>query len=153
MGDGRPENGSRGPGRRLRVLWANPYLPGLGYYNMELWVYDNPSGLLLARKSWDANSCRVEVFAGQVNLMQCPPNVFETATTFGKLTVQPLTTQCIEIRPQQPNASTILSHLKPGEGITWEADGRKFNGTADSSGLVLLSATASGKVCQGNHKH
>jgi hypothetical protein len=146
-----PKTAREGPGVAYEFLWANPYLPGLGYYNMDPWVYDPQSALLLARKSWDVSSCWVEVFAGRVNSFQCPPRLLETATTFGKLTVQPLTAQCVEIQPR-PNASTILSSLRPGEGVTWEADGRKFNGTADRSGLLLLSAMASGKVCQDNHK-
>lgn len=147
-----PRMAREGPGVAYEFLWANPYLPGLGYYNMDPWVYDQPSGLLLARKSWDANSCWVQIFHDKADTFQCAPQVLDVAATFGKLTLQPVTDECTEIKPQA-NRTTILRGLRPGAAIAWEDHEKKFTGSADQSGLFLLSATASGKACTVERKN
>jgi hypothetical protein len=141
-----PKMEREGPGVAYEFLWANPYLPGLGYYNMDPWVYDQPSGLLLARKSWDASSCWVQIFHDKADTFQCAPQVLDGAAVFGKLTLQPVKDECTEIKPQV-NRTTILRGLHPGTTIAWEEQGKKFSGSADQSGLFLLSAMASGKAC------
>ncbi len=40
-------------GAPYEFLWANPYLPGLSYYNAPLVYYDPDRALLIARSSWD----------------------------------------------------------------------------------------------------
>jgi hypothetical protein len=142
-----PKRVQDGPGVAYEFLWANPYLPGLGYYNMDLWVYDQPAGLLLARKSWDSDSCWVSVFRGESSMRQCPPNVLDTSARFGKLTLIPMTQPCVELTGQ-PTETTILSHLRPDTRLEWEANDEKLNTTADASGLALVSSSVTGKVCR-----
>ena len=146
-----PKMVREGPGVAYEFLWANPYLPGLGYYNMDPWTYDAPSGLLIARESWDADSCWVEVFRGRKTALQCPPRVLEDASVFGKLTIRPLIGQCMDVA-QKPGNSTLLSHLTPEAPVTWQENGRTFNGTADPSGFFLMSSMASGQFCQNRDK-
>jgi hypothetical protein len=129
-------------------LWANPYLPGLGYYNMDLWAYDAPSGLLLTRKSWNAESCWVSIFHQQVQSFQCAPHTLDSPVTFGKLILQPLGEECLDVKPESVN-SMIVSKLTPGAPVTWQSqDGKKMTSNADPSGLFLLSNAATGKFCQ-----
>ena len=45
-----------GPGVAYEFLWADPYLPGIAYQNMDPWTYD-AAGSLFARANWDAKSC------------------------------------------------------------------------------------------------
>jgi hypothetical protein len=146
-----PKVVSDGPGVAYEFLLANPYLPGLGYYNMDLWVYDPPSSLLLARKSWDNDSCWVRISKGKTELLQCPPDVLEKPAQFGKLNLIPMKEQCLDV-PAQSNGSVILSHLPPGRELAWEANAEKFKTRADAGGLALISSTVSGKVCQVNPK-
>ena len=48
-----PKQQKEGPGVAYEFLWADPYLPGLGYFNMEPWVYLRDSGFLIARSNWE----------------------------------------------------------------------------------------------------
>lgn len=146
-----PKVVSEGPGVAYEFLLANPYLPGLGYYNMDLWVYDAPSSLLLTRKSWDENSCWVSISKGETKLLQCPPGLLSKTAQFGKLTLTPMRDQCVDLTGQV-NGSTILSHLTPGSELTWTANDEKFKTYADASGLALVSATVTGKICQVKEK-
>lgn len=136
-----------GPGVAYEFLWANPYLPGLGYYNMSRWFYDPVSGLLLARQSWDANSCWVSIFHGKVDTLQCAGDILNVPAKFGKLTLMPMKEKCAEISAQ-PGEAVILSQLHPGAKLAWEANGEKYKTQADASGLALVSMSAAGRVCQ-----
>jgi len=147
-----PKMARDGPGVAYELLWANPYLPGLGYYNMDLFAYDPGSSLLVARKSWDANSCWISAFHGHVDSLQCPPALLDSAASFGRLTVLPLKEQCVPVK-EQANAVTLLSGLQPGMGVAWEDQGKKLTATADASGNIMLSSTASGRVCRVDGKH
>ncbi len=51
-----------GPGVAYELLWADPYLPGVGYQNMEPWVYDD-HGRLFARANWEAKQLLGRDFA------------------------------------------------------------------------------------------
>jgi hypothetical protein len=56
-------------GAPYEFLWANPYLPGLSYYHMPLFLHDEKRGELYLRSSWDDDAVwlgsrpgRAEVF-------------------------------------------------------------------------------------------
>jgi hypothetical protein len=146
-----PKMVREGPGVAYEFLWADPYLPGLGFYNMEPWVYDRPSGLLLARSSWDANACRISLYHGNLKSFQCPANPPAASQEFGKLTLVPLERQCVTVPPQK-GRTYILSNLQPKATVQWQNDRSKLNGTADASGLFRVSAETVGKVCRANAK-
>lgn len=146
-----PKTVHEGPGVAYELLWANPYLPGLGYYNMQPWVYDQPSGLLLARSSWDNSACRISMFRGALQTLGCPSDVRTARTEFGKLTLVPLKQSCATV-PAQGDRTFIMSGLKPGATVQWQENGKKVSRQADVSGLFELSAETTGKVCQSNSK-
>jgi hypothetical protein len=114
---------------------------------MDLFAYDPGSSLLLARKSWDANSCWISSFHGHVDSLQCPAGLLDVAATFGRLTLLPLKEQCADVKPRN-TAVTILSNLQPGAVVSWDEQGKKLTATADSGGDVMLSSTASGRICR-----
>lgn len=146
-----PKMAREGPGVAYELLWANPYLPGLGYYNMSLFAYDPGSSLLLARKSWDPDSCWISIFKGHADLLQCPAGMLDSPTTFGTLSLVPVKEQCMQVKPSI-NTVTILSGLEPGGGVVWEEQGKKFTATADSGGNLMVSSTASGRLCRASGK-
>lgn len=146
-----PKVAREGPGVAYEFLWANPYLPGLGYYNMDLWAYDSGSSLLLMRKSWDANSCWASDFRGHIDTVQCPSGLFDAPATFGRLTVLPMKEHCAEVKARANNV-TILSGLAPAAVLAWEEQDHKLTATADAGGNVLLSSTTSGRVCRAEEK-
>jgi hypothetical protein len=53
-------------GAPYEFLWANPYQPGLSYYNVPLVYYNPRSGRLFVRSSWEDNAEWFGVFDGAV---------------------------------------------------------------------------------------
>jgi len=51
-------------GAPYEFLWANPYQPGLSYYQVPLVYYDARSGRLFVRSSWEDDAEWFGVFAG-----------------------------------------------------------------------------------------
>jgi hypothetical protein len=49
-------------------LWANPYQPGLSYYNAPLSVHDDLLGRLFARSSWNDDALWAGYFDGQLQV-------------------------------------------------------------------------------------
>ena len=59
-----------GFGVPYEFLWANPYQPGLSYFQMPLVYHDSRSGHLFARTSWDENATWIGYFDGQLQLFR-----------------------------------------------------------------------------------
>lgn len=56
-----------GPGSSFyEFLWANPYLPGLSYYNAALRFYDPALGKVFVRSSWEDDAEWAGSFGGQL---------------------------------------------------------------------------------------
>lgn len=51
-------------------LWANPYQPGLSYFQMPLVFHDAVSGHVFARSSWDENAVWIGLFDGHLQLFR-----------------------------------------------------------------------------------
>jgi hypothetical protein len=51
-------------------LWANPYQPGLSYFQMPLIFHDGATGHVFARTSWDENATWVGYFDGHLQLFR-----------------------------------------------------------------------------------
>jgi hypothetical protein len=57
----------RGPlGIPYEFLWANPYQPGLSYYNLPLAVHDQILGRVFLRSRWDDDAVWLGYFDGQL---------------------------------------------------------------------------------------
>ncbi len=51
-------------------LWANPYQPGLSYFQMPLVYHDARSGHVFARSSWDEDATWIGFFDGHLQLFR-----------------------------------------------------------------------------------
>ena len=51
-------------------MWANPYQPGLSYFQMPLVFHDEASGHVFARSSWDENATWIGFFDGHLQLFR-----------------------------------------------------------------------------------
>ena len=51
-------------------LWANPYQPGLSYFQMPLVFHDAVSGHVFARSSWDEDATWIGFFDGHLQLFR-----------------------------------------------------------------------------------
>jgi hypothetical protein len=140
-----------GPGVAYEFLWADPYLPGVGYQNLEPWVYDDHAHLF-ARASWEPNSCWIEVSANGVDQENCPANWQNETVAFGHLTLIPMTDRCVDIpRVTNRNESVMVWKLKPGEKLTQGKGKDQHTSEADSAGIWRPGANVEGKVCAATH--
>jgi hypothetical protein len=140
-----------GPGVAYELLWADPYLPGVGYQNMDSWVYDE-HGTLFARSSWEPDSCWVKISALGIDQENCPPNWQTQTTTFGHLTLIPMMDRCVEI-PQivNRNDSVLVWKLKPGENLVYGKGKEAHTTEADAAGMWRPGGAVEGKVCIARH--
>jgi hypothetical protein len=138
-----------GPGVAYEFLWADPYLPGVGYQNMDTWVYD-PVGRLFARSNWEANSCYIEISASGVQEKNCPLGWRDKPTAFGRLTLIPMAPPCVQLPRLANNEAAIVWKLAPQQKVNfWQGKQRELS-AADSLGLWRASANVEGKVCLAN---
>ena len=57
-------------GAPYEFLWANPYQPGLSYFQAPLYVHDTLFGRLFARSSWEESAAWLGFFGGELQLFQ-----------------------------------------------------------------------------------
>jgi hypothetical protein len=55
-------------GAPYEFLWANPYQPGLSYYQLPLLFHDKNSGALFLRSAWDEDADWFGLYAGEAEL-------------------------------------------------------------------------------------
>jgi hypothetical protein len=135
-----------GPGVAYEFLWADPYLPGVGYQNLDPWTYD-AAGHLFARTNWDINACWIAISPHGVEEQNCPPDWRDQPTRFGRLTLLPMTNRCEDLPAFEPNRSLLLWRLAPGQSVTFRDGKQQRSAQADPAGLLSISPTAQGKVC------
>lgn len=142
-----PQTIQDGPGLAYELLWANPYLPGVSYRNMEPALYDEEESRLIARTSWDDDACRIEIAPGTVMNHNCPAGWQTKPISFGNLNLVPLEERCTDVAPRPNNGTMILWNLKPGARVTYAEDGKQQTRNADAAGMLRISAEFRGKVC------
>jgi len=142
-----------GPGVAYEYLWANPYLPGVSYYNLDPWSYDPDAGVLYARSSWDKDSCWIRWDAAGVAEENCPAGWREHPFESGHLSVIPFAGGCLDVpRPSEagsgPAAKTVIvSGLPPGARLTYKLDNQVISRYADGSGLLLVPINGEDRIC------
>jgi len=140
---------TEGPGVAYEFLWADPYLPGVAYRNLDPWVYD-PAGRLFARTSWDSDSCWLSNNFEGLRTKYCDRKQIDSVQKFGTLTLLPMNAQCVDLPKRQNRESLVLWRLNPGEAVTYRGEGKKdVSETADPRGMWLVPENAHDKVCRG----
>ena len=138
-----------GPGVAYEFLWADPYLPGIAYQNMDPWVYD-PSGRLFARTGWEPTACWVAIAPGFSLHENCGPSPGRASgdnAEFGNLIAFTLKSKCATLPPRPNKQPLLLWGLKPGQQISFQRDEHHSTLAADVSGMVMMSSDVTGKVC------
>jgi hypothetical protein len=135
-----------GPGVAYEFLWADPYLPGVGYQNLDPWILD-ASGRLFARTNWDAASCWIAISPHAVEEENCPAGWGDKPTTFGRMTLFPMTSRCVEVPQPKSNQTAILWRLQPNESVFYREGKQQLSAHADAAGILRLSAGIAGRVC------
>jgi hypothetical protein len=141
-----------GPGVAYEYLWANPYLPGVSFYNLDPWSYDPDAGVLYARSSWDKDSCWVRWDATGVAEENCPAGWREHPFEAGQLSVIPFAGGCLDV-PQPTKAgngaakTVIVWGLPPGARLTYKVDNKTISYNADGSGLFQVPLNGEDRIC------
>jgi len=139
-----------GPGVAYEFLWADPYLPGVGYQNLDTWVYDE-HGRLFARSGWDTNSCWIEISLQGISQQNCPPNWQSETVTFGHLTLIPMTARCVDIPHAGNNESVLVWKLKPRQEMTYGKGKDQHTSVADAAGIWRPGAYVEDRACLAPH--
>jgi hypothetical protein len=136
-----------GPGAAYELLWADPYLPGIAYQNMDPWVYV-PSGLLCARTTWEANACWIRISADSHQEKNCSATQLAPGAQFGSLTLLQLNgTNCAAIPQRKNRGSVAFWNLPPGALLAYEIDQQRIRTHADAAGIWLVPNERPGRVC------
>jgi hypothetical protein len=139
-----------GPGVAYEFFWADPYLPGVSYQNMEPWVYDN-TGRLFARSDWTGHACWISISTHGVQEQNCPPDWRSKPASFGHLTLVPFHERCLQMEPagnpSGNNDSLILWNLPPGQKVTYHYQNKQLSGEAGPAGMLRAPGGLEGKVC------
>lgn len=135
-----------GPGVAYEFLWADPYLPGVGYQNLDPWIYDS-NGRLFARTSWDAQACWIGITKSGAEQVNCPASWRERPMAFGRMMLVPPAGRCVELPELKSNHAAIIWGLKPGEIILFREGKKQHSASADGIGLAIPPAGAQGKGC------
>ena len=136
-----------GPGVAYELLWADPYLPGVGYQNLDPWWYDETSGRLLARNNWEPNACWIQITARGVQQQNCPANWQTQTANFGHLQLTPMTQGCVEVQRRASNITILLWRLKPYQKLKYTEEKKSMTVGADAAGFWRVPINVEGKVC------
>lgn len=136
-------------GATYEFLWANPYQPGLSYYQMPLAYYDGTFGKLFVRSSWDDGAAWLgcwdgvaQKFAnGRVTAPDAAEERFDAAVVeFGAIAEG--------FRVQAKAGQRLfVARLEPGRTYRVEMEGEKpVEARADAGGILELKAPAGKEV-------
>ena len=132
-------------GAPYEFFWANPYQPGLSYYNAPLVYYDERGGRLLARSIWDGqaewfyleNGVMQTFRDGQIQILNAQN--FTAPLTVGEVVIWPLGGQRRMRIPSEGPRVFFLLGLKPKMKYDIEVDDEGlYEQEADRSGILLV---------------
>lgn len=130
-------------------LWANPYLPGLSYYNAPQVFHDPDRGCLIARSSWDDNAewfyferGRMQAFSGG-RIQQLDPVSFRQPLHLGAVSVVPaFHTRRFQVDCPAPSTYYLIG-LQPDSPYDVEVDDEELREEwSDHGGLLRLDFPA-----------
>ena len=138
-----------GPGVAYELLWADPYLPGIAYQNLDPWLYQLETATLFARSDWNADACWASITTRGVEQQGCPSGWQQQTVNFGSLKLTPAVGKCWEIARQDVKDSIVFWKLKPDEKLVYREskDNKEVTARADAAGMWHPGTNVEGKVC------
>ncbi len=136
-----------GPGVAYELLWADPYLHGVGYQNLDPWWYDDKSGRLLARTNWTPQACSVRIEFGRSIGEGCPADWQSRSMEFGRMRLVPVSANCINVEERPNNVTILLHRLAANSKVKTMQSGKAVVLQADRAGLWRVPLNVTGKVC------
>ena len=142
-----PQMIREGEGIAYELLWADPYLPGVGYENLDPWSYDPQQGNLFARTDWDASACWIHVSKAATEERNCPAGWQQKTMSFGRLTLLPLSGTCVQLPKRKTDEAALVWKFKPGQAVYFTLNGRESSEAADAIGMWKPASNIEGRVC------
>lgn len=136
-----------GPGVAYELLWADPYLPGIAYQNLDPWIYDQDGSRLFARSDWSSNACWIGISKTEVKELNCPSGWRDKTVHFGSLSLFPMPAKCLELDRQDPHENLVIWKFNPGEALTYR-EKKDVSARADAAGMWRPGSNVEGKVCR-----
>jgi len=137
-------------GTPYEFLWANPYQPGLSYFQLPLVFHDENSGALFVRSSWEEDADWFGLLDGQAELFHSGRATVVDRTTSGSAAPQPLQlgeTSVIfgraPFRFSTEGGTVLAIGLEPRHAYLVETDDEEMQeGTTDRAGTLVLEYPA-----------
>jgi hypothetical protein len=133
-------------GAPYEFLWANPYQPGLSYFQLPLLFHDENSGALFVRSAWDEDADWFALYGGEAELFRdgritilkqevtdraapTPLHIGETSVILGRASFQFST----------EGGTVLVIGLKPRQPYLVETDDEEMREIAtDPKGTLVL---------------
>jgi hypothetical protein len=136
-----------GEGVAYEFLWGDPYLPGVGYQNLDPWFYDESRGMLVGRSNWMPSACWIRIMPGKVEGELCPSDWETKPLVLGRLTLVPKLDKCVKL-PNRDGTQSMIIWKAPSRGKLSYMDGKVQETTSvDASGMWRVPSNASAQVC------
>lgn len=136
-----------GSGVAYEFLWADPYLPGIGYQDLDPWTYD-PNGRLFARANWNTDTCWISISAAGVEEENCAPGWRKRTNVFGTLTLLPATGACVDVPPLNMKEAALVWQLQPHETMVYSEAKQTQRVHADAAGMLRTPHVGEAKICR-----
>jgi len=136
-----------GQGVAYEFLWADPYLPGVGYQNLDPWLYDDHRGMLVGRTNWSATACWIRITPGKLQDELCPEAWQSTPFTLGHLILVPKMEKCVKLPKRNGNETIVIWKLPPGANLNYNDGKTQQTTAADKSGMWRVPANATAQAC------
>ena len=138
-------------GAPYEYLWANPYQPGLSYFQLPLLFHDETSGALFVRSTWDEDADWFGLYGGEAQLFRdgritvlkqevtdraapTPLHIGDTSVILGRASFQFAT----------EGGTVLVIGLKPRQPYLIETDDEEMREmTTDPKGTLVLEYPAS----------
>ncbi len=139
-------------GAPYEFLWANPYQPGLSYYQLPLVFHDAHSGALFVRSGWDEDADWFGLYGGEAELFHDGRVTVVNQGASGSSTPQPLHLGDASVvfgrapfRFSMDDGGTLLMiGLKPRQKYLVETDDEEMREVStDGAGSFVLQYPAS----------
>jgi len=137
-------------GAPYEFLWANPYQPGLSYYQMPGVFHDPHSGALFARSSWDEDADWFGLYKGEVQFFH--DGHITVLNQAGRASDHPEAIPMglasvvfgrTPMRFQMQGGTVLVVGLKPQHKYLVEADDEEMcEGITDRAGTLALEYAA-----------
>jgi hypothetical protein len=132
-------------GAPYEFMWANPYQPGLSYFQAPLVVHDSLIGRLFVRSSWDESAAWLGFFSGQLQMFQngavavLDPLVSAEPLDLGRAVILfGAHTQKFKVTVEGKQPAFVVG-LKPRQNYLIEVDDEELaEGQSDPGGILEL---------------